>query len=70
MNHAKIMVCSLSTLCWTAGLLSKNIEKVYFPKNKFPGWENQTFSTIIQNTQVYDNFLCNEREITEFLNSV
>ena len=67
MNHAKIMVCSLSTLCWMSGFLSKNIEKVYFPKNRFPGWYNQTFTTIIENTQIYDNLLCNEKEITEFL---
>jgi hypothetical protein len=67
MNNAKIMICSLSTLCWSAGLLSKNIEKVYFPKNRFKGWHNQTFTTIIQNTQLYDNILCNEKELTKFL---
>ncbi len=32
MNHAKIMVCSLSTLCWCAGFLSKDIEKYFFLK--------------------------------------
>ena len=67
MNNAKIMICSLSTLCWMAGFLSKNIEKVYFPKNRFSKWYDQTFSTIIPNTQVYDNILCDEKELTEFL---
>ena len=69
MNNAKILICSLSTLCWTAGFLSKNIEKVYFPKNRFPGWYNQSFSTIIQNTEVYDNILCNEKELNIFFDN-
>jgi hypothetical protein len=68
MNNAKILICSLSTICWCAGFLSKNIECVYFPKNRFPGWKNQTFSTIIENTYVYDNILCNEKELTTFFN--
>lgn len=69
MNNAKILICSLSTLCWTAGFLSKKIQKVYFPKNRFPGWYNQTFSTIINNTQIYDNILCNENELNHFFNN-
>jgi len=66
MRNAKTMVCSLSTLCWCAGFLSKNIEKVYFPKNRYHGWYNQTFSTVIQNTETYDNILCNEQELNLF----
>ena len=69
MNNAKILICSLSTLCWSAGFLSKNIECVYFPKNRYPGWTNQTFSTIIENTHIYDNILCNEKELTHFFNN-
>ena len=67
MNNAKILICSLSTLCWMAGFLSKKIEKVYFPKNRFPGWHNQSFTTITNNTQTYDNVLCNEKELDIFL---
>lgn len=69
MNNAKILICSLSTLCWSAGFLSKTIECAYFPKNRYPGWYNQSFSTIIQNTIVYDNMLCNENELTIFLDN-
>jgi hypothetical protein len=69
MNNAKILICSLSTICWMAGFLSKKIEKVYFPKNRFQGWYNQSFSTIIYNTQTYDNILCNEKELTIFFNN-
>jgi hypothetical protein len=69
MSNAKVLICSNSTLCWTAGFLSKTVQKVYFPKNKFSGWPYQTFSTIIYNTVYYDNILCDEKELTLFFNN-
>jgi hypothetical protein len=67
MNNAEILICSLSTICWSAGFLSKNIKQVFFPKNKYHGWTNQSFSTIISNTTYYDNILTTERELLDFL---
>ncbi len=33
----------------------------------YPGWVNQTFSTIIENTVFYDNELCNKNDLEFFL---
>lgn len=53
MNNATILVCSLSTLSWCAGLLSNTVEKIYFPKNPNSG-ENQSFIPPLENTIFYD----------------
>jgi len=68
MNNAKVLICGISTIAWTAGFLSKNLQQVYFPKNKFHGWYNQTFSTIIDNTIYYDNILVNKEDLELFFN--
>lgn len=53
MNNARVLVCSLSTLSWCAGLLSKNVEKIYFPNNPNSG-ENQSFVPPLDQTIMYD----------------
>jgi hypothetical protein len=65
-RNANVLICSISTMAWVAGFLSKNLKQVYFPKNKFAGWSNQTFSTIINNTVYYENKLCNKRDLELF----
>ena len=35
MKNAKILVCSMSTLCWCAGFLSNKVELCYMPKYNF-----------------------------------
>lgn len=64
MLGAKILVCSLSTLSWCAAVLSKNLKKVYIPKNKTTG--AQHFSLPIENSILYDNHFCGETELREF----
>lgn len=63
MKHARILVCSLSTLSWCAALLSENIQKVYVPKNKSCG--HQTFLRPIENTILYENNLCKKNDLDE-----
>jgi hypothetical protein len=65
-KSANILICGISTMAWVAGFLSKQLKLVYFPKNKYPGWVNQTFSTIIENTVFYDNELCNKNDLEFF----
>jgi len=70
MNNTKTLICSISTVGWVAGFLSKKLETVYFPKNRFSGWTNQTFSTILENTIYYDNMLCNEEDLITFFDTI
>lgn len=65
-KSANILICSISTMAWVAGFLSKQLKLVYFPKNKYSGWVNQTFSTIIENTIYYDNELCDKNDLEIF----
>ena len=56
MRQAKIVVSSMSTLCWTAVFLSKSIEKCYMPDYDFsmdPGRKYTQFKTPIHNTEFY-----------------
>jgi len=53
MRHAKILVCSKSTLSWAASLLSDTLEKVYVPKN-YETVRHELFQTPINNTEIYD----------------
>lgn len=65
-KNANLLICGISTLAWVAGFLSKNLKQINFPKNKYSGWHNQTFSTIIENTVFYDNELCNKNDLELF----
>ena len=62
MNNAKILVCSLSTLSWCAGLLSNTIEKIYFPKNENI---NQSFIPLLENTILYEPNLVSGADLFE-----
>jgi GR25 family glycosyltransferase involved in LPS biosynthesis len=57
MKQAKIIVSSMSTLCWTAAYFSKSLEKIYMPNYNFFDIEdrkNGYFKMPIQNTILYD----------------
>jgi GR25 family glycosyltransferase involved in LPS biosynthesis len=57
MKQAKIIVSSMSTLCWAAAYFSKSLEKVYMPNYNFFDIEdrkNGYFKMPIQNTILYD----------------
>ena len=66
MNKAKILVCSLSTLSWCAGLLSTEVEKIYFPKNP-NAVENQSFLPPLNQTILYDPKLISGVELFDLL---
>ena len=57
MKQAKVIVSSMSTLCWVAAYFSKSLEKVYMPNYNFFDNEerkNAFFKMPIQNTILYD----------------
>jgi glycosyl transferase family 25 len=57
MKQAKVIVSSMSTLCWAAAYFSKSLEKVYMPNYNFFDNEerkNAFFKMPIQNTILYD----------------
>jgi len=56
LKSARILVSSMSTLCWMAALMSDTLEEVYFPDyKKIEGymWGHQTFYRPIENTIYY-----------------
>jgi glycosyl transferase family 25 len=57
MKQAKVIVSSMSTLCWAAAYFSNSLEKVYMPNYNFFDNEerkNAFFKMPIQNTILYD----------------
>jgi GR25 family glycosyltransferase involved in LPS biosynthesis len=56
MKQAKILVCSMSTLSWTAAYLSKHIQMCYMPNYNFYATERQSFffHKPISNTILYN----------------
>jgi len=55
MKSAKEVVCSMSTLSWSACYLSKIIEKCYMPNYNFDHLDRNTyFKNPIKNTYLYD----------------
>ena len=57
MKQAKVIVSSMSTLCWTAAYFSKTLEKIYMPNYNFFDIEdrkNGYFKMPIENTILYD----------------
>jgi len=57
LKNARVLVSSMSTLCWISSLMSDSIEEVYFPDyKKINGycWSHQTFYKPIENTIYYN----------------
>lgn len=57
MKQCKILICSMSTLCWIAAYFSKNIEKCYMPNYNFfelNDRNNTYFKNPIYKTILYD----------------
>jgi GR25 family glycosyltransferase involved in LPS biosynthesis len=57
MKQAKVIISSMSTLCWAAAFFSKSLEKIYMPNYNFFKIEcrkNGYFKTPIENTILYN----------------
>ena len=56
MKQAKILICSMSTLSWTAAYLSKHIQQCYMPNYNFHGTVRSDlyFHKPIENTVLYN----------------
>ena len=57
MKQAKVIISSMSTLCWTAAYFSKSLEKIYMPNYNFfhiDDRKNGFLKKPIQNTILYD----------------
>jgi len=57
MKQAKVIISSMSTLCWMAAYFSKSLEKIYMPNYNFfdiDDRKNGYFKTPIKNTILYD----------------
>ena len=57
MKQAKVIISSMSTLCWAAAFFSKSLEKIYMPNYNFFEIEdrkNGYFKTPIENTILYN----------------
>ena len=56
MKQAKILICSMSTLSWTAAYLSKHIQQCYMPNYNWQGTKRNSifFHKPIENTVLYN----------------
>ena len=63
MREASVLVCSCSTLSWTAAILSNSLEKVYMPNYKNVHGSHQTCKQPILNTELYEIKTCNITEL-------
>ena len=69
MKNAKILVCSCSTLSWTASLFSVTLKKVYIPDynhNRI----HETFKNPINNTILYKYEQCNFNSLNILLDNL
>ena len=66
MKHAKVLVCSCSTLSWCASFMSTTLEKLYFP-NYISHSIHETFKKPIQNTILYEFTKCKKEELEKML---
>ena len=66
MKNAKILVCSMSTLSWTASFLSNTLEELYFPDYQNPQI-HETFKKPIENTILYEFTKCTVSELEQIL---
>ena len=55
MKNAKILVCSMSTLCWCAGFLSNKVELCYMPKYNFYQKDRKLFFKNICDNVIFYN---------------
>ena len=72
MKNAKILICSCSTLSWTAAFLSDTVETVYFPNrdnHRQSWWIWETFKNPIDNTIIYNFDTCSLEKLNEILDT-
>lgn len=70
MKHAKTLVCSCSTLSWSASFLSETVETVYMPNrdgHRPNCWIWETFKKPIDNTITYNFDNCSIQKLNEIL---
>jgi hypothetical protein len=66
MKHAKVLVCSMSTLSWAAALLSDTVETVFVPD--YPHTRiHETYRRPSDNTVSYPIKTCSKGELVDFL---
>jgi len=66
MKNTKTLICSASTLSWTAAFFSETVQRVYMP-NYPTKHAHETFRKPITNTIAYEYKTCSKTELTEFL---
>jgi hypothetical protein len=66
MKNAKTLICSCSTISWSAAFFSDTLQKLYMPN--YPNIRpHETFRKPIDNTIVYDYRSCSKYELEHFL---
>jgi hypothetical protein len=68
MRDSSVLVCSCSTLSWSASFFSMSLEKVYMPNYNNPGRIHETFKKPITDTILYDFDKCSKEKLIEILN--
>jgi hypothetical protein len=66
MKNAKTLVCSCSTISWSASFFSDTVERVYMP-NYPANRPHETFRKPIENTVTYEYRTCSKAELEVFL---
>jgi hypothetical protein len=67
MRESSVLVCSCSTLSWSAAILSNSLQKVYMPNYKNVHGSHQTCKYIHNNTELYEINTCNINELKRIL---
>ena len=66
MRNAELLVCSCSTLSWTASFFGKENQTVFFPNYQYR-WNHEKFRKPHDHTYYYDFERCNTHQLTQFL---
>ena len=70
MRNAKVLVCSCSTLSWSASFLSDTVENVYFPNYNNSDRLHETFRVPIPNTISYNFETCSKEKLHDILEDI
>ena len=66
MRHAKLLICSCSTLSWIAAMMSTTVEAVYLPNYYLGRLLHETFRAPHPSTMFYVEITSNEAELAQF----
>jgi hypothetical protein len=67
MRESSVLVCSCSTLSWSAAILSNSLQKVYMPNYKNVHGSHQTCKYPHNNTELYEINTCNINDLKTIL---